>query len=387
MRPAMRPAMPPGSSWGGLSPIRSLALYARRVALGGRAAGAALAVLGMLCAGTSERKAGAGPEVGGVPQTGKNTSAGTLSSPDGGAISAFAAQARQGYVVPPALGDIEHMCALLTTCDKLPIPPSLVPADFKSCVTQMASELTSASAVNFSLTMRECGLASNSCASLRACALRGASPEACTGRGKQNVVGFCDVEGRALTCWHDQVLAVRDCPRGGEQCVVVDGQPSCTLGPCPSGMKDGDAPRCSASRTHTLRCEKGRIASLDCDTFGLSCVTAADGSSACATTGAACSGKGIRCDGTVAIGCVNGHEVRVNCGSAGLACSPTDDSMRVGACVEPDGATPRCDPSAAAKCSGPNIEYCFAGKSRAYYCKALGFSTCEMAPAGARCAP
>ena len=122
----------------------------------------------------------------------------------------------------------------------------------------MAAEMSSPTAVGFSLTMRECGLQSNSCAALRACALRGANPDACAGRGKQGVVGFCDVDGRALTCWHEQMLAVRDCPRGGEQCIVVDGQATCTLGPCPGGIEEGDKPRCSASGTPPASLREGQ---------------------------------------------------------------------------------------------------------------------------------
>src|SRR3984893_8152396 len=132
-----------------------------------------------------------------------------------GASSPFVARARRGEVAVPALDEVEHMCALLTSCDKLPMPSALFPSDFPSCVKKMTDEMTSATAVNFSLTMRECGLHSASCANLRGCVLRGANVDACGGRGKQNLVGSCDVDGRAVTCWHEQILAVRDCPRGG----------------------------------------------------------------------------------------------------------------------------------------------------------------------------
>ena len=167
--------------------------------------------------------AGPGPVTTSMPASG-----------DAGGPSSFAASGQRSQVVPPDLGVVERMCALLTSCDKLPIPRSLVPDDFASCVKKMSDEMSAATAINFSLTLRECGLQSDSCAGLRSCALRGASPESCSGRGKQGFVGFCDDAGRALTCWHDQTLAVRDCPRGGEQCIVVGGEATCTLGPCGS---------------------------------------------------------------------------------------------------------------------------------------------------------
>ncbi len=304
---------------------------------------------------------------------------------DGGALSSFVAHAQRGEVEAPDLDDVEHMCALLTSCDRLPIPPGLIPPDFQGCVKKFTEELSSPAAIYFSLTMRECGLQSNSCAALRACALHGANADACNGRGKQGVAGFCDVDGRALSCWHDQILAVRDCGRGGEQCIVAGGDAKCVLGPCPGNIKDGDKPTCSASGTHKLQCEKGKLVSLDCAAFGLKCTTGSDGAAACATAGAFCSGTAKRCDGNTAVGCFNGHEVRVDCANAGLTCNPTAGSIPVGACVATPPATGACDPGSAAKCDGANIKYCSGGKPRSYFCKALGFNKCDNSK-GARCA-
>ena len=328
-------------------------------------------LVALACAGSSEDAAqGAGP-----------------STPDGGALSSYVTRAQRGEVAPPDLDDVEHMCALLTSCDRLPIPPQLVPPDFATCVRRFAEDMTSASAVNFSLTMRECGLQSNSCAALRACALHGADPDACNGRGRTGVVGFCDVDGRALTCFQGQTLAVRDCPRGGEQCIVVDGQATCTLGPCPGDIHDGDHPRCSASGTHILQCQKGKLASLDCQAFGLRCATAADGSAGCATNGAACSGAARRCDGNVAVGCYNGHEVRVDCAAAGLACNAAPGATAVGACMAAAPATGACDPASdKPRCDGASVKYCFAGKPRSYFCKSLGFNRCDASRGNVKCA-
>jgi hypothetical protein len=316
-------------------------------------------------------------------QPAQPASSASLSSP-----SSPVAQGQRGQVVPPDLGDLEHMCALLTSCDKLHIPPALIPGDFSACVSKMASEMASPTAVGFSLMMRECGLQSNSCAALRSCALRGANPDTCAGRGKQSVVGFCDVDGRALACWHEQVLAVRDCPRGGEQCIVVDGQATCTLGPCPGDIHEGDKPRCAASGRHLLHCEKGKLASLDCAAFGLKCSTAADGTAGCATAGAACAATSKRCDGPVAVGCYNGHEVRVDCGAAAMTCASSAGNTPVGACFSP--APPlgeACDLSDRGKCDGASVKYCYDGRPRTYPCKALGFNRCESNPGGVHCAP
>jgi len=289
-------------------------------------------------------------------------------------------------VSPPAIEDIEDMCALLTACDSLPIPPSLIPADFASCVRSMAQEMTAPSAVSFSLTIRECGLRSNSCGELRACALRGARPDLCVGRGKQTAAGYCDIDGRAVSCWHERVLAVRDCPRGGEQCSVREGEASCSLGPCPADIKEGAAPLCSASGTRILRCDKGRLVSLDCSAFGLRCASGPAGPG-CAPATPACSAGSRRCEGNVAVGCFNGHEVRVDCGGTGLQCAAGLGSTTVGACASLPATTGACDPNAAARCDGANVKYCFAGKSRSYLCKSLGMSRCMADARGARCAP
>jgi hypothetical protein len=305
---------------------------------------------------------------------------------DGAAPSSFVARARRGEVAAPALGEVERMCALLTSCDRLPIPPALFPSDFGACVKKMMADMSSPSAVNFSLTMRECGLEASSCASLRACALHGAGVDSCKGRGQKGVVGFCDVVGRAMTCWHDEVLSVRDCTRGSEQCIVVDGEATCALGAC--GAADaGDGARCSSSGSHLLRCEKGRLASLDCTAFGLRCAKRADGGAGCATGGPPCGESSKRCDGDVAVGCYNGHEVRVDCDAASMSCAAAPGSTQVGACAAPAVDKAECDPADKPRCEGASIRHCFAGKSRTVSCASLGFKRCDASGAIARCSP
>jgi hypothetical protein len=332
--------------------------------------GAVGVLIALACAGSTERVAGGAGN----------------GSGDGGAFSTFVIRAQRGEVAPPDLDDVEHMCALLTACDRLPIPPNLIPQDFPACVRRFTEEMTSAAAINFSLTMRECGLQANSCAALRSCALHGANPDSCAGRGRTNVVSFCDVDGRAITCWHEQPLAVRDCQRGGEQCFVAGGEAKCALGPCPGSIKDGDKPQCSASGTHKLQCEKGKLVSLDCAAFGLRCTATTDGTAGCATTAPACVDAAKRCEGTTAVGCVNGHEVHVDCAGAGLVCAAAPGSTPVGACMAAPPTAGACDPAEKARCDGANVRYCYAGRPRSYFCKALGFNRCDSGKNAVRCA-
>jgi len=298
-----------------------------------------------------------------------------------------------GHVVPPDLEDVEHMCALLTACDRLPLPPGLVPRDFASCTRTLYAELASASAVSFSLTLRECGLRASSCGELRSCALRGAKPDVCAGRGRSASVDMCDGDGRAITCVDERVSTVRDCPRGGEQCVVRDGKALCALGSCEADR----APSCSPSGTRILECKKGKLVSLDCAAFGLRCAASSEGPR-CATAAAACSEGASRCEGSSAVACWHGHEVRVDCGARGLACagapvasdagsSSVATSATVGACKVTAPATGACNPSAAPRCDGATLRWCAWGQPRGYLCKSVGLSRCVADDRGARCAP
>ncbi len=321
-----------------------------------------------------------------TPATPTTPAAGAPSAPApaSGGSQALLERARQGRVVPPALDDVEQVCALLTSCDHLPIPASMTPTDFGACVRSLAAQLSSPQGLTASLLVRECGLRANSCAELRACGLRGASAQACAGRGKDNPAGYCDIDGRALQCVHERVAAVRDCPRGGEQCSVREGEAACSLGPCPAGITEGAPAVCSASGTRILRCEHGVLTSLDCAAFGLTCASGGSAEPACAPPTAPCT-AGRRCEGDVAVGCVSGHEARVDCGAAGMTCSATDVAGRsVGACVT-KGPPPTCDASAPARCDGARVRYCGGGHPRSFLCRTLGFSRCVSDSGGARC--
>jgi len=295
--------------------------------------------------------------------------------------------APSGHVVPADLEDVEHMCALLTACDRLPLPAGVVPSDFVGCTRALYTELASPAAASFSLTLRECGLRASSCGELRSCALRGASADFCVGRGKSGPVELCDGEGRAITCTNERVSLVRDCPRGGEQCAVREGKAVCTLGPC-----EKDAPSaCSPSGTRILECKKGKLLSLDCAAFGLRCITSADGPR-CATSGAACNEEGAsRCEGATAVACWHGHDVRIECGARGLSCASAaaDAGARsaIGACTTVPAAPSTCDPSSPPRCDGATLRWCAWGQPRSYLCKSVGLTHCIADARGARCAP
>lgn len=300
-------------------------------------------------------------------------------------VAAASSAPSNGHVVPPDLDDVEHMCALLTGCPSLPLPTGIVPKDFAGCVRSMMDDLASPGAVGSSLLIRECGLRASSCGALRTCAMRGAKPDVCAGRARGGTLDLCDADGRAITCANERVAMVRDCPRAGEQCVVQNGKASCALGSC----EKESAPACSPSGTRVLECKRGKLLSLDCSTFGLRCVSSGDGPQ-CATSAPTCATGASRCEANdVAVGCWHGHEVRVDCGKAGMTCgasgSTAASSGSVGACIAKPPAEGACDPSSAPRCDGATLKWCAWGKPRSYLCKSVGLSKCVTDDKGSRC--
>ncbi len=116
----------------------------------------------------------------------------------------------------------------------------------------------------------------------------------------------------------------------------------------------------------------------------------ADGAG-CAPASAACSTSADRCENGVAVRCLHGHEVRVDCGAAGLACDGA--GAPVGACRVPSVAGGPVDPclhAPAPSCgTGGSLTYCAtaAGGMRRLSCKQGGLERCVRDSHGARCAP
>jgi hypothetical protein len=303
-----------------------------------------------------------------------------------GGIAPAVAMANKGLLVPPAIEDIEEMCALLLGCPDVPLvaPKS----DFGECVNAIQTTLSSPDGLKFSVPLRECGMQSDSCKELRECALRGASPDICKGRGKGKPVGLCDDEGRAVTCYNEKLVQLRDCPRFGEQCSARQGQSTCTLGDCPSDVPPDGTPVCSGNKQKIFSCDRGKLLSMDCSAFGLSCVMF-DGKPTCAASEApTCDVKDApKCSGDDHVSCISGHEVKVQCGKAGLKCASSPDKNTVGSCTMPASDGGACNPKTAAKCNGNSIEYCIGGKTRTFFCKALGFSRCGGKPGQISCLP
>jgi len=292
-------------------------------------------------------------------------------------------------VKPVAIADVDLMCALLIGCPDVPVP---VPTrDHGACVREILSTLSSPGAIKFSLTVRECGLKAASCQQFRECALRGADPKRCEGRGVNTPapVGFCDLDGRAVRCWHGKVYSVRDCPRGNESCAIRGSDATCILGPCAKDAELGHA-TCSNDGQRILQCIGGKIDSMNCSAFGLGCEEMPDGKAECvATSSPRCTGSAKRCDGANYVECVQGHELRVECGAQGMACGATAPKgpRTVGACVAPEPQKDKCDPATyETRCAGPAaVQYCASGAIQKVFCKAVGLNRCVSDGAPAHC--
>ena len=303
----------------------------------------------------------------------------------GGPNSALVRNAKLGQVIPPVLDDVEVMCSLLTGCKDVAFPK---PADdLPGCVDTTLSALSSPDALSISLRLRQCALQANSCSQMRACALGGAKENVCAGRAMKvdKPIGFCDLDGRAVSCYHGKALFVRDCPLAGEQCSIVNGKPICSLGTCPASLAEGQA-TCSANHKRVLSCVQGRLKSRDCSLLGLVCEKDGSGKPQCVPPTKKCDANAPEhaCQGPDALGCLLGHAVTVKCGRADMNCALPHDPDAVGVCSMGEKAGPKCK-SKRPKCAGGVITYCLHGHERRFLCKAFGFRGCENTPRGPRC--
>ncbi len=300
--------------------------------------------------------------------------------------SVYINRAGAGVILPPSVDDAEAFCALVLACRDVPMyPPE---PEFQRCVRTIMAELAGPDALTSSLSIRECGLSATSCSKLRQCALKGANATACDGVAidSDTPVGKCDIDARAITCWRGKVLGVRNCGLADELCVAKGGKADCALpGACPANAKNDWT--CAGNRM--VKCQDNKFLSLDCAVLNLSC-SATDGKAACTPPKTAgCKGNGITCKGSDAIACVNGKEVRVDCGQQGMLChdpsKPADDRT-IGLCEMPAPADKKdaCDSAKFEdKCDGSSIKYCAAGTIRKYECKSIGASKCVMDKVGA----
>jgi hypothetical protein len=223
------------------------------------------------------------------------------------------------------------------------------------------------------------GNAGASCEKVRACWNGGQTPSPCTVTSASctgTVLSGCaDAAGSGGQPGTTKI----DCSEIGQMCVVSGTNAGCGQGSCA-----GAPPSCVGTKVQT--CDNGIVRHLDCAQISATCVTTL--AAHCRGTGAACQGQAfnpftpLRCDGNLLVGCADGQEAKLDCGTLGTKCVSGYAGQNF-ACALGNA----CNPSQfSATCTGNVLNYCNFGVLATFDCAAAGFSRCDPANGG-RCVP
>jgi hypothetical protein len=237
-----------------------------------------------------------------------------------------------------------------------------------------------------------CAPNATSCDAWLACASHGHCPSWCAAQGlgpndwslwtcDGDEVVVCDSTTGYGIPWEDCAQQTMRCQRTNDSAACTDGN-ACTT---PSN------PHCEGPRV--VGCDSSTLLrqSQDCSGNGGACVPFDYGplqTAACVSPGAGtpCSASTpARCEGTVAVGCLFGHEVPFDCASPDLQ----------GDCVPLSGGyvtcVPRateCTPETPDSCDGVSFVTCGSNQKLARIdCTSLGFRTCGDIGGRAGCIP
>ena len=186
---------------------------------------------------------------------------------------------------------------------------------------------------------------------------------------------------RAISCGKFAVNhgIVTDCKVGGGVCTTYtagDGKSyaDCQVG---SGTCSGTTDGCDGNNYYS--CIGGKKIGTECDKLNSDCETRS-GSTSCYFRAPKCATPGADCDGTVLVDCSDGHELRYDCGGAGLGCKTikTADSSTV-YCLAPSCGADEiqtCEESCDE--DGEHANICVGGSPFKVDCVALGFKRCKQ---------
>ena len=218
-----------------------------------------------------------------------------------------------------------------------------------------------------------CGTAT-SCSSYQACRAHNHNADYCTAHPG----GSCDGS-LAIDC-PGSTPFVTDCSLVQAPCNVGNGRAGCvTNRPCDPGTETA---HCSG--THRIACDSATHLESDIDcganASGWNCDANAPMGADCVPGGPACSGTAERCEGTVLVACIRGHEERTDCASiGGRTCVPVSSGFTTAMCA---ATGPECADSTLDTCSGTTLQTCIDGRVQSYDCIALGFRTCRVGTYG-----
>lgn len=215
----------------------------------------------------------------------------------------------------------------------------------------------------------ECAVSAADCAEMIECYRLGRPTGFCSGRPED----FCDGD-VWVRCYGEDLRFVLDCAAHGLSCREGGGwfRVSCTRG---VACERGTAPRCDG--TMAVSCVDGLEDGLDCAVVWPGSVCAlVSGTPTCVPDGAACSAD--RCDGSTFVRCFEGRELRVDCAAAAEG-TCTDGADRP-ECVP---TANECDPFNPPQfCDGDGIRVCVNGRDARLDCRAIGLRTCGIQTSG-----
>ena len=162
-------------------------------------------------------------------------------------------------------------------------------------------------------------------------------------------------------CTLDNALLRVDCARHDAGCTWLGAFAGCALTTC-----QRRAMRCVGDEREL--CIGNGVFMADCARDGQRCEELRDGGTRCVSD-VACARKDLgRCEGSVAINCLNEFESRTDC-----ALNPTRKRCDKGVCVE---TGTQCS-GLRASCQGTQVQYCHDGFTRQVDCVSAGFAGCD----------
>lgn len=182
--------------------------------------------------------------------------------------------------------------------------------------------------------------------------------------GIQN--GSCDRSVMSSCTLDSQVVRV-NCARYDAGCTWLGAYSGCSLGTCTGRL------RCRGDQREL--CIGNALFFADCARDGQRCEELNDGKTRCVSD-LACARRDLgRCEGSIAINCLNEFESRTDC-----ALNPTRQRCDKGICVE---TGTQCS-GPRATCEGTAVNYCQDGFQRKADCVSAGFAGCDAGACVAR---
>lgn len=328
----------------------------------------------------------------------------TKSPPDPSCSDGAVADAAADAVPPPAIDFCtldgaraqalaEHACAWLGACEG-PIDSSR----FGTCVAH--ARLMMDCAANPSRrphgateTLYQCLASADSCAKVDACVFpKGLRP--CPTFDAGSFTACSDDTRVECVANQQRPASIEPCAAFGQTCFAINGSTSICAG-THSASCPGSAVTCSGSAVVSCSKQPGLSAvdvGYDCASFGEGTCASTDAGAGCTASSAPacsdpldvhCSTSGI---GEVAVSCVQGHQIAVDCNAVSARCSVVDGGVPGNpetACGQPASNAPTC--TGDDTCAGNVLTSCAGAVKHTLDCTSVGLGPCSVKSGYARC--